>query len=58
MYKIKKGAKTYYKRSKIGRKKKTKYNWLKVTSDPVLKAKEAPTLRNSEKGKTALKTPM
>ena len=37
MYKIKKRAKAYYKRSKIERKTKTKYNWLKLTSDPVLK---------------------
>ena len=35
MYKIKKGAKTYYKRSKLKRKTKTKYNKLKLTSDPV-----------------------
>ena len=58
MYKIKKGAKTNYKRSKIERKTKTKYNKLKLTSDPVLRARETPTLRNSEKDKTALKTPM
>ena len=57
MYKIKKGAKTNYKRSKIERKTKTKYNKLKLTSDPVLRARETPTLRNSEKDKTALKTP-
>ena len=57
MYKIKKGAKTNYKRSKIERKTKTKYNKLKLTSDPVLRAKETP-LRNSEKDKTALKTSM
>ena len=37
MYKIKKGAKTYYKRSKIERKTKTKYNGRKLMSDPVLK---------------------
>ena len=37
MYRIKKGAKTNYKRRKIERKTKTKYNWLKLTSDPVLK---------------------
>ena len=37
MYKINKGAKTYYKRSKIERKTKTKYNWLKRTSDTVFK---------------------
>ena len=37
MYKIKKGAKTYYKRSKIERTTKTKHNWLKLKSDPVLK---------------------
>ena len=35
MYKIKKGAKTNYKRSEIERKKKTKYNKLKFTSDTV-----------------------
>ena len=35
MYKIKKGAKTNYKRSKMERKTKTKYNKLKLTSDPV-----------------------
>ena len=35
MYKIKKGAKTYYKRRKLERKTKTKYNKLKLTSDPV-----------------------
>ena len=58
MYKIKKGAKTNYKRSKIERKTKTKYNKLKLTSDPVERARETPTLRNSEKDKTALKTPM
>lgn len=58
MYKIKKGAKTNYKRSKIERKTKTKYNKLKLTSDPVLRARETPTLRNSEKDKTAVKTPM
>ena len=58
MYKIKKGAKTNYKRSKIERKTKTKYNKLKLTSDPVLRARETPTLRNSEKDKTTLKTPM
>ena len=50
MYKIKKGAKTNCKRSK--------YNKLKLTSDPVERARETPTLRNSEKDKTALKTPM
>ena len=37
MYKIKKGAKTYLKSSKIERKTKTKYSWLKLTSDSVLK---------------------
>ena len=58
MYKIKKGAKTNYKRSKIERKTKTKYNKLKLTSDPVLRAKETPMLRNLEKDKSALKTPM
>lgn len=56
MYKIKKGAEANYKRSKIERKTKTKYNKLKLTSDPVLRARETPTLRNSEKDKTALKT--
>ena len=35
MYKIKKGAETNYKRSKIERKTKPKYNKLKLTSDPV-----------------------
>ena len=54
MYKIKKRAKTNYKRSKIKMKTKTKYNKLKLTSDP----RETPTLRNSEKDKTARKTPM
>ena len=58
MYKIKKRAKTNYKRSKIKMKTKTKYNKLKLTSDPVLRARVTPTLRNSEKDKTALKTPM
>ena len=58
MYKIKKGAKTNYKRSKIERKTKTKYNKLKLTCDPVLRARETLTLRNSQKDKTALKTPM
>ena len=53
MYKIKKGAKTNYKRSKIERKTKTKYNKLKLTSDPVLRARETPALRNSEKTKGA-----
>ena len=57
MYKIKKGAKTNYKRRKIQRKTK-KYNKLKLTSDTVLRARETPTLRYSEKDKTALKTPM
>lgn len=57
MYKIKKGAEANYKRSKIERKTKTKYNKLKLTSDPVLRARETPTLLNSEKDKTALKTP-
>ena len=57
MYKIKKGAEANYKRSKIERKTKTKYNKQKLTSDPVLRARETPTLRNSEKDKTALKTP-
>ena len=56
MYKIKKGAKTNYKRSKIERKTKTKYNKLKLMSDPVLRARETLTLHNSEKDKTALKT--
>ena len=51
MYKIKKGAEANYKRSKIERKTKTKYNKLKLTSDPVLRARETPTLRNSEKDK-------
>ena len=37
MYKIKKGAKTYYKRNKIERKTKIEYSWLKLTSDSVLK---------------------
>ena len=58
MYKIKKGAETNYKRSKIERKTKPKYNKLKLTSDPVERARETPTLRNSEKDKTALTTPM
>ena len=35
MYKIKKGAKTNYKRSKMERTTKTKYNKLKLTSDPI-----------------------
>ena len=35
MYKIKKRAKTNYKRGKIERKTKTKYNKPKLTSDPV-----------------------
>ena len=35
MYKIKKGAKTYYQRSKLEKKTKTKYNKLKLTFDPV-----------------------
>ena len=35
MYKIKKGAKTNYKSSKIERKTKSEYNKLKFTSDPV-----------------------
>ena len=58
MYKIKKGAKTNYKRSKIERKMKTKYNKLKLASDPVQRAKETPTLHNFEKDKSVLKTPM
>ena len=58
MYKIKKGAKTNYKRSKIERKTKTKYNKLKLTCDPVLRARETPALRYSKKHKTPLKTPM
>ena len=37
MYKVKKGTKTNYKGSKIKRKTKTKYNRLKLASDPVLK---------------------
>ena len=57
MYKMNKGGKTNYKRNKIERKTTTKYNKLKLTSDPVERANETP-LCNSEKGKTALKTPM
>ena len=58
MYEIERGAKTNHKRSKIESKTKTKYNRLKLTSDPVQRARETPTLHNSEKDKTALKTPM
>ena len=55
MSRSKRGLRLIKKRNKIERKTKTEYNKLKLTSEPDLRARETPTLRNSKKDKTTLK---